>query len=295
MHALFKEMVKSKLNRYKRGVFCFNFHQVADSFDNKYHMPGTFTSTKKFWQYIDYLRKEFDLINVDSAINIQKEKKIDGRYACITFDDGDATIKNVIPMLVAENVPAAFFLNSAYLDNVSADCYRIFTYFNNSSLSAKLHPELVREFPLFRNTLDRNKYFSIKGSISALFDLIPEEDRRFYADSDFLRKIDSPLITIGLHGHEHDRFIMLDYQDQIESLSRNIRALGSLKGYRPIFAIPFGRPRDWNYSLIRACFALGLDFAMANGGVNIGDEVGLKRIPADNKNLILTIRLNYFQ
>lgn len=41
------------------------------------------------------------------------------RYAVITFDDGYASLKEILPWLEAENIPVTLFINGKYLDGKS--------------------------------------------------------------------------------------------------------------------------------------------------------------------------------
>ena len=64
---------------------------------------------------------------------------------------------------------------------------------------------------------------------------------------------------MGLHGAEHERFPMMNVDWQRQNILKNIYALSHLKSYKPIFAIPFGRPHNWTIETIKICIELDLE------------------------------------
>ena len=70
-----------------------------------------------FEQHIRYFKNVGDIISIDDAARmIADDAPIDGRYLCITFDDGFKNwIENALPILVAENAVAAFFVATDYI------------------------------------------------------------------------------------------------------------------------------------------------------------------------------------
>lgn len=292
---IIKEILKKLIDRRRSGIWCFNFHQVAKVFCEKLHMRGTFTSFSDFERYIDYIRNNFDLVSLSVAIDMQKNKNIDARYACITFDDGDSGIEDVIPFLISESVPASFFLNSAYMIIDKIDPFRVANFLLHDSTAGVCRDSLIKLTSTLRRTMCSSEFNSAKQELLKLWDSIQDLSYKPYASQRFLHSIDNPLINFGLHGHEHDRFILMDYIDQKNSLLNNIQFVSQLSGYIPVFAIPFGRPLDWNGLTIDVCNELKLAYLFANGGYNFGDGVGLKRIPVDNRNILFDLRCGYYQ
>lgn len=279
----------------RSGIYCFNFHQVAEVFDPRNHMRGTFISMRTFERCIKHFKTDFDILSVSAAIELQRSKLHKGKYACITFDDGDAGIENVIEYLVSEAVPASFFLNSAYIAADYIDPFRVANYLMHNGDPAVSSERLVKLTRTLRRTMNRLEYDNAKEELRALQQRIPSREMSSHVRREYLQTVDSPLVAFGLHGHEHDRFILLDYSEQRRSLLLNIECVAQLKGYVPVFAVPFGRPWDWNGVTIDVCHDLGLSFMFANGGVNTGDEVGLKRIPADDRGFVLKMLIGYYR
>lgn len=289
------EIAKKVVDRSRSGIWCFNFHQIAVAFDPQIHMRGTFTDLRAFEKYVKFFKNNFDLVSVATALELQKSKAIKGKFACITFDDGDATIENAISLLISECVPASFFLNSAYIKGDAIDPFRVANYLLHDSVAAVDQKRLIKLTKTLRRTMSWDDFRAAKEELRFLQSGMPVNGSNLYVKQGFLNTVDNSLISFGLHGHEHDRFILMDYAEQKLSLEKNIEFVSHLKGYIPVFAMPFGRPLDWNGTTINVCNDLELDFLFANGGVNSGDEVGLKRIPADNRNLLFEMRIGYFQ
>lgn len=78
-----------------------------------------FKNIRAFEQDLDYLLKHFTPVTLQDVIAAVKSgQPLPARSFLITFDDGLREItENIAPLLLKKGVPAAFFLNSAFLDN----------------------------------------------------------------------------------------------------------------------------------------------------------------------------------
>ncbi|MEX0695753.1 MAG: polysaccharide deacetylase family protein, partial [Rhodospirillales bacterium] len=70
-----------------------------------------------FARHLRYLRNIGEIIGIDDAIGmINAGTPLDGRYICITFDDGFKNwIENALPILVEADAVAAFFVATDYI------------------------------------------------------------------------------------------------------------------------------------------------------------------------------------
>ncbi len=70
-----------------------------------------------FERQIRYFRNIGEIIGIDDAVAmLDSGDPIDGRYLCITFDDGFKNwIENAVPILVDEQAVAAFFVATGYI------------------------------------------------------------------------------------------------------------------------------------------------------------------------------------
>ncbi len=70
-----------------------------------------------FKKQLQFLRNCGDFISLDDAVAIaENDAKVDGRYFCITFDDGlKNCVTNALPILLEHNAPAAFFVVTRFI------------------------------------------------------------------------------------------------------------------------------------------------------------------------------------
>lgn len=75
-----------------------------------------------FERQLRYMRGFGEFVSLDDALGlIEQEGELDGRYFCITFDDGFRNnLSNAVPILLDHAAPAAFFVPTAFI-GVPAD------------------------------------------------------------------------------------------------------------------------------------------------------------------------------
>jgi len=88
-----------------------------------------------------------------------------------------------------------------------------------------------------------------------------------------------------LHGHEHLRFSMLSREEQKENLLKNIEQMKNWPNYVPHFAIPFGKPQDWNKDTLEVSDELGVIPFLAHHGYNTSYRTPYLRFSVDTKDL----------
>ncbi len=274
------------------SVVIFNYHQIASVFDNKYHNRWTYTDIHFFEKQIIWLKQHYQIIPLHTAIEMANQNAIDNNYACITFDDGDKSIINIIQLLEKHSVAATFFINSGYLDNQAACWINVYRYLQNSTQHNHLITQDIKEkASILRQTNDCQLYNQYSKKIENLFIHIQDEFNMFTILS-VLKNIDTTLFNVASHGFEHQRFAMMDAKWQQENILKDLDILSKLASYQPIFAIPFGRPHDWTIETLKICMQLGLEIVFADGGINNHRQVGYNRIPADGLNLARLIKNN---
>ncbi|MBL6931674.1 MAG: polysaccharide deacetylase family protein [Rhodospirillales bacterium] len=90
-----------------------------------------------FARQIDYLKRFGDIIRLSDAVAmLESGDPIDGRYFCITFDDGFKNcLTNAVPILDEKNASASFFLPTSYIDtDVVADRDQLLGFFDHRQL-----------------------------------------------------------------------------------------------------------------------------------------------------------------
>lgn len=265
----------------------FNYHQVSPKFEPKYHLRSTWTELAHFEKQILAVRSRFTVLRLPDAIKRLKEGTLRGPCAAFTLDDGDISLERyVTPLLIRHRVPATYFINSGYWGRRRTYWVYLIGYLANDQIASKKaagSEQFQSQFGVLRNTADPVRYRELREKIEAYQELVDRKEELFVS-KDFLAALDPGLFSIALHGHEHQRFSMMPEEWQRENVEKNITQLRDLPGYCPIFGIPFGRPQDWDGTVLRLCAERGLDVAFANGGINRPGTVFCERMPADSGN-----------
>lgn len=262
----------------------FNYHQATAIRDPRYHSAETWTCLDFLEQELHWIQSHFVVLPLTEAIARHRSGRLRGATAALTFDDGDVSVERyVLPLLSRLGLPATLFINSAYLSGKSQYWYRVLTYLANSSKAHdrdRLPAEVFARGSELRLTRDPDFYQRTREEIEQIGETT-EYDDRWCVSEQCLAELDSQQFHIGLHGHEHQRFSMMSVDWQLQSLKRNIDILSRFPAYRPIFALPFGRPIDFGPEIVRIALQNNLDILAADGGLNLHPEILWKRIPAD--------------
>lgn len=87
-----------------------------------------------FERHLKYFKSIADIISLDDALQMMKPgAPIDGRYICITFDDGFKNwTENALPILKSADAVAAFFVATGYIGtDIEADYDRLLGFYDS--------------------------------------------------------------------------------------------------------------------------------------------------------------------
>ncbi len=263
----------------------FTWHQVSQEISSVHHHVYTWTPLALFERTINYIASNFRVMRLSDAIALLEEGKLKGKVAALTFDDGDASLQShILPVLQEKGLPATFFINSAYYEKPSTYWFPVLSYLNSTDGA---HPEWTEELrekaSKLRNTKDLAFYNDVRERVEALAHLIPGLGARLVPPG-WLARLDGRQYEIGAHGHEHERYSMMSEEWQAANLDKNVRFLSQFAAFRPIFAVPFGRPRDWTLATVSLARERGLKTVLSNGGANVAAGTAYARLPADGRN-----------
>jgi peptidoglycan/xylan/chitin deacetylase (PgdA/CDA1 family) len=263
---------------HRNFLMILNWHQITPCFDPGLHHHYTWTALGTFSAAIDFLAAAFQIVPLQGALERAKAGNIRGRCVALTFDDGDVSVADyVVPLLRQRKLPATFFVNTAYLDRDCSYWFPVLSY-ACPPLSARLREEALK----LRTTDDPIYYDHVRRKVEQLSVAVPKLNSRL-ASAEWLADLDGDQFAIGAHGHEHERYSMMPADWQRADLSRNVEILSQFRAYRPLFAVPFGRPWDWNRTTLEIARELGLEVLLADGGVNLERSDLYRRQPADSK------------
>jgi peptidoglycan/xylan/chitin deacetylase (PgdA/CDA1 family) len=271
----------------------FNWHQVTPDFDPVRHHVYTWTQLEDFAKEVEWVAAKFRILPLHRAIVLHKRSELHGPCAALTFDDGDISVaEHVEPWLRRRDLPATFFINSAYLDGRSSYWFPVLSH---SPVNAK-EPrfpeppvELREQAQHLRKTNDPIFYDEVRKRLEQFAPAIPHLDKRLVS-REWLAGLNGDQFAIGAHGHEHQRYSMMPPEWQKNDLRENVRQLSRFRGFRPVFAVPFGRAHDWTDETIRIAHELGLEIVLAEGGINVARCSAYLRISCDGKKIAPLVR-----
>lgn len=275
------QKLKNKLKQRlvpKSKLVILNYHQIAETFDPKIHNKSIWNSVTLFEEHMSFLQQNFKLVSLTQGLAALKENHINETLVSITFDDGDASMTSLaMPILERLQIPATFFINTAYGSEKMGYWYNLGPYFENK--------ELMAAAPSIRNTTNSNTYHNLLKLEDHCNQQHSAINSPFYANYEEFAKCTNSLFHFGLHGHEHLRFSMLSREEQKQNLLKNMQHMKHWPNYVPYFAIPFGKPQDWNKDTLELAEELGVIPFLAHHGYNTSYRQPFLRFSVDTKNL----------
>ena len=118
------------------GLLVPNYHRLYTGELNTAYDRGVFAhSAETFQHHIQYLKRNYDIINEAELIELLESNKLDqGRYAHITFDDGYSDCFDLaLPVLESEGVSATFFIPYNVIDDVQLGWWDLIAYLVNNT------------------------------------------------------------------------------------------------------------------------------------------------------------------
>lgn len=249
----FRQLAK-KLCRKVRNIFLkpipvFCFHQVSDEYDPLTTWKCDWTQTDVFKRNVDALKKKYNFIPLTEVTNHLKYDRFRfKRYAALTADDGYRSLLNVIPWLEEQSIPITLFINTKYLDKKSW------------------------------SAINEEQASRTKPNVDMLMEVCP----KLYLSEEELFSLNSPGITIGMHGHEH-----LDATHQTEerfreNIQRCMDVIYRHPRYIQYFAFTWGHHNVDTDKIIRDMHIIPV---MMNGENNYRKTDSIDRICMDGKRL----------
>lgn len=195
----------TKLRLQPIRVFC--IHQVTDTFDADSMWPCDWIQTDVFKQKVTELQKRYTFISLSEAQeHLHKDWFRCKKYAVMTADDGFASMKEVVPWLVEQNIPITLFINPIVWDDE--------TFAQN-----------MKGLPIC------NKEDGARG---------------VYLLLDDLKALQSPLVTFGYHGYEHIDEYKESYEMFVANFGKCKITIAGLSNVIPFYAHTYGQATKEN-------------------------------------------------
>lgn len=226
---------------YLKPVIILVWHQISSEFIKGINIKEIWTSTSDFEKSINYLlRKKFIFISLKQAIEILNQTNIpQKRYVVFTFDDGYSTLNETIPILEKYNIPATFFINSAYLDNNKVNWIDINNLIEFAKDPNSIPGAVKASIQILYENCSSDYYDYFRTIAENSYSKISLKDNT-YILRDQLFAIQNSLFTIALHGHEHELHTKMSQEWIIQNIEQNYAQLKSHPNFEPYIAFPFG-------------------------------------------------------
>lgn len=226
-------------------VFC--FHQVSDIYNPLTTWECDWTQTEQLKNNICWLKSRYTFVSLPEAHKKIKNNKLRFRkYAVLTADDGYRSLLNVLPWFEEQKIPITLFVNTKYLDKHSW------------------------------SDINEKQAIRTKPDVDMLSEVCPD----LYLSWDELFELDSPLVTIGLHGHEHLDATRQFEEDFRENVEKCKDLISSHPRFIPFFAYTWGRRNVATDKIVKE---MDLVPVLVNGKKNYNDGEFINRICIDGK------------
>jgi peptidoglycan/xylan/chitin deacetylase (PgdA/CDA1 family) len=245
---------------FKKGIrYVFVFHDISDasSFQNS---PIYSTDLRVFKDNIEWIQKNFQIVNLDQLTNEHYQGDEKGNYASIIFDDGFySVLESAFPYLNKKKIPFAVFVNQKAIQENWLWCSNL--------LIAKKNGNGKYLKSVFDNVVDNDK-LSFEGFVDNPTAFIcasqilnndysifrePEYERsKTYLDESDIKFLFSEGVIIGNHTKTHKHLSTCSDETIREEIVGNKEYLKGLLGSDiNHFAIPFGFHTTYNEYAIK--------------------------------------------
>ena len=243
-----------KLNRYcirqrLKPISVFLFHHVSEVRNPLISATCDWTQTEQFKKNICLLKKEFSFVSLDEAWRrLHHDRFRFRKFAVLTADDGYRSLLDILPWLEQEGVPITIFVNTKYLDKKSW---------------GEVNEEVAREY---------------KPDVDMLSEVCPD----LFMSKEELFGLDSPVVSVGLHGHEHLDATNRSEEEFHKDVEKAKSILFSHPRYVPFYAYAWGHHNVKTDRIVRE---MDLVPVLVNDMKNDNNTGYINRICIDGKML----------
>ena len=201
-------------------VYC--FHHVCAEFDAESMNERDWMQIDEFKSKIQSLKQNgVEFISLTEAYrHICNDWLRNKKYAVLTFDDGYASLKEILPWMDEQRIPATFFINGKYLDGKSYRRNPKEQYLTQDELFALTSPlieigshgwEHIRAIEQteaeFNESIEKNVGILCKHPRHILFHAYTYGDHNVTSDDILKRKSVVPVLIDGMKNDNDTNFI----------------------------------------------------------------------------------------
>lgn len=203
-----------------------------------------YRNVQQFEQDLAFYTRHFNWIDLPQLIaSVKNGEKLPERACLLTFDDGFREMSEIVaPVLKQHNIPAVFFLNTAFLDNrdmffrnkasVLTEMYRNGQFSEQQTNTVKAYFESEnQEFEHFAQAIMSVKYPGNRHLIEKTAGLLnvnfPDylQEHRPYMSRNQVQQLVEQGFHIGAHSINHLHYAELPYNEQVRQTLQSTREL----------------------------------------------------------------------
>lgn len=111
----FKNKLLKIQNRFRPEAYILMYHRIINLDIDPW---GLAVSAENFDEQLTVLKKSYNIISLEELVNKKNNNELESGSVAITFDDGYRdNYTTAYPILKRHQVPATFFISSAYIEN----------------------------------------------------------------------------------------------------------------------------------------------------------------------------------
>jgi peptidoglycan/xylan/chitin deacetylase (PgdA/CDA1 family) len=296
------------------SVRCLVFHHIAEEDSPFTRGINVRTSPAEFEAALQFISAHYTPVHMNDLLD-SATSNLPRRPILVTFDDAYASVADIgAPLCKKYKIPAVFFVNAAFLDNLdlAADnlvCYAASTQgmsvINTAAREVKEqesieYGSLRQVFGDFFPSLtvsERRSFAEILRKILGVDGARLAQDARLYVSGSQIRALASFDFEIGNHTYTHVHCRRLSQSDMVEEIDENKAVLETLsRNQIRTFSLPYGSALDLTPELTEHLKATGYKAAfLSQSAANRGpSEFVFDRINArttDNDTLFSEIEI----
>mgnify|MGYP001161807323 FL=1 len=251
-------MLQTLINLSGKKLFIPLYHAVSDNCPLHIKNLYPIKNVKAFENDLDFLLKYFTPIE---CIDLIERKPLKRNSLILTFDDGLREVYDIIvPILLRKGIPAAFFVNTAFIDNKD-----LFYRYKASVLIEMLgnadnglHKKIQQTLKIELSNINSIKSAILKVDYMnrELLDTIANilgfsfkdylNEQKPYLSLNQLIEIQSKGFVIGAHSIDHPEYYKIPIQEQLNQTIESVNWVkNNLQPRYNLFAFPF---TDFNVS-----------------------------------------------
>jgi peptidoglycan/xylan/chitin deacetylase (PgdA/CDA1 family) len=295
------------LNRQKLTILLYHGIDVKRDM-GIYNYRKKFITPHNFKKQIQYIKRNYTLLDLDEAIGHLKNKSLPKNPIVITFDDGYRNnYSHAYPIIKNSEVPATLFLTTNFIDKKSPIWVDRIEYTLNKSplLDQKTNKEKEKMDVSFREKMkkvsEENKNMELEEMEQKYKKVLTnfEDDRFIYAPLSWeeIIEMQKNKVKFGAHTKNHPILTNIPTEKMEEEIRESKDLVEKKIGVvSKVFCYPNGQENDFNQKTVEIVKKIGFESALTTiPGFNDynSDLFSLKRLSMDNTdnfaNFILTL------